>query len=49
MEVFRHKARLMAGNHMTKASATITYASMVFIETFRIALMIAALNDLDVK
>ena len=34
---------------MTKASATIMYASVVLRETVRIALMIAALNDLVVK
>ena len=34
---------------MTKALATITYASVVSRETVRIALMIAALNDLEVK
>ena len=31
---------------MTKAPATIIYASVVLKETVRIALMIAALNDL---
>ena len=34
---------------MTKAPATIMYASLVSRETVRIALMIAALNDLEVK
>ena len=34
---------------MTKAPATITYASIVSIETVRTALMIIALNDLEVK
>ena len=34
---------------MTKALATITYASVVSRETVRTALMIAALNDLEVK
>ena len=34
---------------MTKAPATITYASVVYRETGRIALMIATLNDLEVK
>ena len=48
MEDFRHKARLVAG-HMTKVLATITYASIVSKEIVRIALMIAALNDLEVK
>jgi hypothetical protein len=34
---------------MTKAPATITYASVVSCETVRIALLMAALNDLNVK
>jgi hypothetical protein len=49
MEIFRCKARLVAGGHMTKAPATITYASVVSCETVHIALLMAALNDLNVK
>ena len=49
MEDFRCKARLVAGGHMTKVPATITYASVVCCETVRIALLMAALNDLNVK
>ncbi len=49
MEDFRCKARLVAGGHMTKAPATITYASIVSRETVHIALLMAALNDLNVK
>ncbi len=49
MEDFRHKARLIAGGHRTKAPATITYASVDSCETVRIALLMAALNDLEVK
>ena len=49
MEDFCHKARLVAGGHLTKAPATITYASVVSRETMHIALMLAALNDLGVK
>ena len=49
MEDFGQKARLVAGGHMTEALATITYASVVSRETVRKALMIAALNDLEVK
>ena len=49
MEDFRHEARLVAGVHMTKAPASITYASIVSRETDRIALMIVVLNDLEVK
>jgi hypothetical protein len=49
MEDFRCKARLVAGGHRTKAPATITYTSIVSRETVRIALLMAALNDLEVK
>ena len=49
MEDFRHKARFVAGGHMTKALVTIMYTSMVSRVTVRIALMIATLNDLEVK
>jgi len=48
MEDFRRKARLVARGHQTKAPATITYASVVSRETIRIALLMAALNDLEV-
>jgi hypothetical protein len=34
---------------MTKASVTITYASVVFRETVRIALLVVALNGLNIK
>ena len=49
IEDFRQKARLVAGGHMTKTPATITYASIIMRETVRIVLMIIALNDLKVK
>ncbi len=49
MEDFQCKARLAAGGHMTEAPATTTYANVVPRETVHLALMIAALNDLDVK
>jgi hypothetical protein len=49
MEDFQRKARLVAGGHMTKAPATIPYASVVSRETVRIALLMAALNHLNVK
>jgi hypothetical protein len=49
MEDFRRKARIVAGGHMTKAPATITYASVVSCETVRIALLMTALNELNVK
>ena len=49
MKDFRPKARLVTGGHMTKALATIINASLVLRETIRIALMIAALNNFEVK
>jgi hypothetical protein len=45
---FRCKARLVAGGHKTDAPATITYANVVSWVTMRLALTIAALNDLEV-
>ena len=42
-------ARLMVGGHMTQELATMAYASIVSRKIDRIALMIAALNDLEVK
>jgi hypothetical protein len=48
MEDFCPKARLVAGGHMTKAPATLTYASVVSCQTVRLALTVAALNDIDV-
>ena len=52
MENFQRKARVVAGGHMTEvSSATMTsYASVVSSrESVRIALTLAALNDLEVK
>jgi hypothetical protein len=49
MEDFRQKARLVAGGHLTKAPATITYASVISRETLRLALTFVSLNDLEVK
>ena len=49
MEDFRRKARLVAESYMTKAPATITYASIVSRDTVRIAWMIATLNHLVIK
>ena len=48
-EDFRHKTRLLVGGQMTKAPATIRYASVVSKETVRIVMMIAAPSDLEVK
>ena len=49
MEVFRHKARQVAGSHMNKTPATNTYASVMSRQRVRIALMIVTLNDLEAK
>jgi hypothetical protein len=49
MKYFCRKARLVAGGHRTEAPTTITYASIVSRETVCIALLMAALNDLEVK
>ena len=49
MEDFRHKAWLVARGHMNNAPATIMFAGVVSRETIRIALMITALNDLELK
>ncbi len=48
MEDFPHKARLIAGGHMTKAPATLTYASVMSQKTMRIALLMAVPNDIDI-
>jgi Reverse transcriptase (RNA-dependent DNA polymerase) len=47
-ENFRRKARYVAGGHVTDPPASITYSSVVSRESVRIALLIAALNDLEV-
>ena len=49
MEDFRRKSRLVAGGHMTDTPAAITYFSVVSSESVRLALMLAALNALEVK
>ena len=49
MENFRRKARYVAEGNMTEPPKTATYASVVSRESVRIALTIAALNDLEVK
>jgi hypothetical protein len=49
MQDFSRKAQLVASGHCTEAPATITYASVFSLETARLALTIAALNDLTVK
>ena len=49
MDSFQRKYRMVAGGHMMEAPATLTYTSVVSRESVRIALTIAALNDLQVK
>ena len=48
-ENFRRKARFVAGGHVTETPATLTYSSVVSRDSVRIALLIAALNDLDIS
>ena len=47
-ENFRRKARMVAGGHTIEAPSYITYSSVVSRDSVRIALTIAALNNLDV-
>ena len=47
-ENFRRKARLVADGHKTQTPASLTYSSVVSRDSVRIALTIAALNDLDI-
>jgi hypothetical protein len=49
MEDFWRKARFVAGGHTPYTPHPIIYASVVSRESVRIALTLAALNDLDVK
>ena len=45
---FTRKARFVAGGHMTEPAASMTYSSVVSRDSVRIALLLAALNDLKV-
>ncbi|KAL7475736.1 hypothetical protein ACHAW6_001644 [Cyclotella cf. meneghiniana] len=47
IEDFCCRALLVARGHMTKAPATLTYASIVSQETVQIALFVAALNNVE--
>ena len=49
LDGFRRKARLVAGGHVLDPPAVLTYASVVTRESVRIALTVAALNDLQVR
>lgn len=46
--LFTRKARLVAGGHMTDEPSSVTYSSVVTRDSVRIALMVAALNDIQV-
>ena len=48
-ENFRRKARLVADGHKTQTPSAITYSSVVSRDSVRIALTIAALNDLKIQ
>jgi hypothetical protein len=45
---FTHKARFVAGGHMTNPPTLITYSSVVSRESVHIAFTLAALNNLDI-
>ena len=47
-ENFRPKACMVVGGHKTETPTTLTYSSVVSRDSVRIALLIAALNDLDI-
>ena len=49
LEYFLRKAQYVARVHATVAPPTLTYASVVLRDSVRIALMLASLNDLEVK
>lgn len=49
MDNFARKARMVAGGHTTETPSSLTYASVVSRDSVRIALTMAALNDLEVK
>ena len=47
-EKFKRKARMVADGHRIEAPAALTYSSVISRDSVRIALTIAALNDLKV-
>ena len=49
MEDFKQKIQLMEGGHMPKEPATITYTNVVSRKLVHIELMIATINDLEIK
>jgi hypothetical protein len=46
---FTRKARYVAGGHMTDPPTSLTYSSVVSRDSVRIAFLLAALNDLEIK
>ena len=44
-ENFRRKGRLVADGHKTTTPSSVTYSSVVSLESVRICLLLAALND----
>jgi hypothetical protein len=42
------KAQFVAGGHMTKTPASLTYSSVVSRDSVRIVFLLAALNDLEI-
>ena len=46
---FTHKARLVAGGHTTEVTEISNYSSVVSRESVRIAMVIAALNELKLE
>ena len=47
-ENFRRKAQLVAGGHTITETSSLTFSSVVSRDSVRIALTIAALNELDI-
>ena len=46
---FRRKARFVADGHLVETPASVTYSTVVSLDSVRILLMVAALNGLDVQ
>ena len=47
-EIFRQKARFIADGHMTKATKSLSYSTVVSRDSVRIAFLLATLNNLQV-
>ena len=47
-ENYRRKAQMVAGGHKTETAAMLTYSSVVSRDSVLIALLAAALNDLEI-